>query len=258
MSIRNLEALYAPSSVAVIGASSDPSTVGGMVMRNLMEGGFNGPVMPVTKSVRSVAGVLAYPSVADLPLAPDLAVICSATTELPGLVSELGTKGTKACLVMAFDLEEQKGPDGQDLLTLALEAARPSMLRLLGPGSIGFMVPGIGLNASYFQSKSGPGKVAFISRSTAMCTTVLDWAQSRDIGFTHFISLGDKGDVDFGDTIDYLSVQPEVRSILLHIDNLNDARKFLSAARSAARNKPVIAIKAGRSEAGSDSPLLER
>jgi acetyltransferase len=250
MSVRNLSSLFAPTSIAVIGASNQEKTVGQLVMRNLLRGDFAGPIMPVNNKYQSVAGVLAYPTVEALPAVPDLAIICTPPETVPDLVGRLGALGCKAGIVMTEGLNKSRDGDGRTLQQAMLDAARPHRMRLLGPNSIGLLVPGLGLNASFSHQPALPGKVAFISQSGAVCTAVLDWARGHGIGFSHFVSLGDKADVDFGDAVDYLGGQPEVRAVLLYIETLTDARKFMSAARSAARNKPVIVIKSGRNKAG--------
>ncbi|GEO80756.1 bifunctional acetate--CoA ligase family protein/GNAT family N-acetyltransferase [Pararhodospirillum oryzae] len=250
MSVRHLSSLFAPTSVAVIGASNQPDTVGHLVMRNLLSGGFAGPIMPVNPRYQAVAGVLAYPDVDSLPVTPDLALLCTPPETLAGLIQSLGTRGTRACIVMTDVRSRGRERGPRPLSEVLLAAAREHRMRMLGPGSLGLLVPGIGLNASFFAKPAAEGKVAFVSQSGGLCTAVLDWARGHGIGFSHFLSLGEKVDVDFGDAIDYLGTQGDVRAILLHIESLTDARKFMSAARSAARNKPVIVIKSGRGAEG--------
>jgi acetyltransferase len=246
VSIRNLEKLFKPRSVAVIGASDRDGAVGGLVMRNLLEGGFSGPVMPVNPEHHAVAGVLTYADVTDLPEAPDLAVVCTPPATVPGLIARLGAIGTRAAIVLTAGLTRERDADGRTLQEAMLEAAKGVGLRILGPNCIGLLVPGIGLNASFAHLPALPGRIAFISQSGALCTAVLDWARAHDIGFSHFISLGDCADLDFGDVIDYLGSDPKTRAILLYIESIHERRNFMSAARAAARNKPVLVIKAGR------------
>ncbi len=246
MSTRNLDHLFAPSSVAVIGASNRPQTVGALLMRNLLMGGFEGPIMPVHPSNNAVAGVLAYPDIASLPMTPDMAVICTPPRAVPGVIEALGQRGVKAAIVITAGLGQITDETGRTAQDRMGEMARTYDIRLLGPNCVGLLVPGVNLNASFLHEPARPGKVAFVSQSGALCTAVLDWATPRGIGFSHFISLGDNLDVDFGDTIDYLGTHPDVRAILLYIEAVRDARKFVSAARAASRNKPVLAIKAGR------------
>ncbi|MGD9536064.1 MAG: bifunctional acetate--CoA ligase family protein/GNAT family N-acetyltransferase [Alphaproteobacteria bacterium] len=246
MSIRNLDALFKPRAVAVIGASERRGSVGNVVMRQLLAGGFDGPIMPVNPKRRAVAGVLCYPDVKTLPATPDLAVIATPPETVPSIIADLGTRGTRAAAVLTAGLGQVKTTAGQTVRQAMLEAARPHLLRILGPNTVGVLVPGIGLNASFAHVGAKPGKIALIAQSGALCTVMLDWAAARGIGFSHFISLGDSADVDFGDAIDYLAGDPDTRSILLYIEAVSGTRKFMSAARAAARNKPVIAIKAGR------------
>ncbi len=246
MSVRNLDYLFKPRSLALIGASDRPRSVGSVVMRNLLKGEFGGPVMPVNPKHRSVAGVLAYPDIESLPVTPDLAVVATPPHTVPSIIGQLGERGTKAAVVMTAAMSQHHDEEGRTLQQAMLDAARPHTLRILGPNCLGMIVPAIGLNASFSHTDILPGKIAFISQSGALCTTVLDWARSGGIGFSHFISLGDKGDVDFGDMLDYLSSDATVQAILLYVESIKNARKFMSAARAAARNKPVLAIKAGR------------
>ena len=246
MSIRNLNYLFEPRSVAVIGASERPHSVGYTVMRNLLAGGFGGPVMPVNPRYEAVAGVLAYPSVAALPRAPDLAVIGTPPHSVPGIVAELGARGTRAAVVLTAGLSRLSDEQGRNLEQAMRDAARPHLMRILGPNCLGVSVPGLRLNASFAHTDALPGRLAFVSQSGALCTAVLDWARSQGIGFSHFVSLGDIADVDFGDVLDYLASDPSTEAILLYIESIREARKFMSAARAAARNKPVVAVKAGR------------
>lgn len=246
MSVRNLEKLFEPQSVAVIGASIKPGSVGATVMRNLVAGKFSGPVIPVNPKYRAVADIAACSSVAKLPAAPDLAVICTPPRTIPGLIDELGMRGTKAAIVLTAGLSRERLPDGRTVQQGMLDAARPNLLRILGPNCIGLMLPRIGLNASFAHDQPLPGKLAFVTQSGALATAVLDWSKSRGIGFSHFVSMGDSADVDFGDVLDYLGGQAGTNGVLLYIEAVKHARKFMSAARAAARNKPVIVIKAGR------------
>ena len=247
MSRRNLEYLFKPRSIALIGASDRPHSVGATVMRNLSSGGFSGPVWPVNPRHARVAGGRAYASVADLPQTPDLAVICTPAATVPGLISELGTRGTRAAIVVSGGLEQRM--HGETIASAMLQAAEPFTLRILGPNCIGLLVPGIGLNASFAHLGARAGNLAFIAQSGALTTAMLDWAHSKQIGFSHFISLGNAADVDFGDLLDYLAREPETRAILLYIESITNARKFMSAARTAARAKPVIVVKSGRTDA---------
>ena len=263
MSIRNLEKLFQPNSVAVIGASNRPLSVGNTVMRNLLAGGFSGAIMPVNPKYQAVAGVLAYPDVAALPVAPDLAVICTPAASVPGLIGALGARGTRAAVVLSAGLRgipDETSEAGETLSLRMLQAARPYMLRILGPNCLGFLSSPRGLNASFAPSVVTPGAmvpgamtkgdIAFVAQSGAVASAVLNWAGSRGIGFSHFLSIGDAADVDAGDLLDYLGSDADTRSILLYLEQVTAARKFMSAARAAARNKPVIVVKAGREAEG--------
>ena len=250
MSVRNLEALFQPTSVAIIGASDRPGSVGSLVLRNLKQGGFKGSIWPVNKLRARVDGERAWPDVESLPQPPDLAVICTPPDSVPELIAALGRKGTRAAIVVTAGLKQTDTEAGVSLEQAMLDAARPHLLRILGPNCIGALVPGVGLNASFAPGNALPGKLAFVTQSGALATGMLDWANSRGIGFSHFISLGDSADVDFGDVLDYLASDPGTRAILMYMESVKAARKFMSAARAAARNKPVIVVKAGRAPDG--------
>ncbi len=250
MSVRNLDALLHPGSVAVIGASVRAHSVGATVMRNLVHAGFKGALYPVNPKYHEVQGVRAYANIASLPSAPDLAVICTPPWSVPGLIDQLGRRGTRAAIVLTAGLNGLRDEHDRTLTQAMLDAARPHLLRILGPNCVGLLVPGIGLNASFAHTDAVPGKIAFISQSGALVTAVLDWAKSRQIGFSHFVSLGESADVDFADLIDYLGSDGNTRAVLLYIESIRNARKFLSAARAAARNKPLIVVKAGRAPEG--------
>ncbi|HLZ65424.1 MAG TPA: GNAT family N-acetyltransferase [Aliidongia sp.] len=248
MSIRNLNRMFAPRSVALIGASDRPLSVGAVVAHNLLRGGFAGPVMPVNPRHDAIESVLCYPDIAHLPVVPDLAVIATPPAGVPALIGELGARGCRAAIVLsaAFD----QGPDGPALRQALLDAAKPHLLRVVGPNCLGLAVPGIGLNATFSRIPPLKGDVACLTQSGAIATTLIDWAAGHGIGFSHMVSLGDMADVDVGDMLDYLAHDGQVRAILLYAEGVTNARKFMSAARAAARTKPVIILKAGRYLAG--------
>ncbi len=243
MSIRHLDSLFDPRSVAVIGASDRPGSVGATVWHNLRSGGFEGALFAVNPKHAQVGGEKAWASVAALPHAPELALICTPPASVAGLVRELGERGTKAAIVMTAGLSARQK-------AAMLSAARRHLLRILGPNCLGLLAPHRGLNASFAQLPAAAGQLAFVSQSGALVTAMLDWAAGRSIGFSHFVSLGEHADVDFGDLLDYLGHDAKTRAILLYIESIEAPRKFMSAARAAARNKPVIVVKAGRSNAG--------
>ncbi|MFQ2481270.1 GNAT family N-acetyltransferase [Aeromonas caviae] len=234
-----LDRLFKPHSIAVIGASSDPQKAGHVVIRHLLAGQFQGPILPVAPRSQAVAGVLAYPDIESLPLSPDLAIVCTRRERVLPLIEELGKKGTGAAIILAaqFSTDER----------LRLKhLCQQYGIRLLGPNSMGMLLPGQGINASFSPIAATPGQVAFLSQSAAVSTTILDWAKQREIGFSAFISLGDHCDIDFGQLLDQLSRDGTTRAILIYMDKLHDARHFLSAARAASRNKPILILKSGR------------
>jgi len=245
MSVRNLDKLFKPEAVALIGATPRHGSPGAVLARNLRRGGFRGPLMLVNPHHRSIGGAPVHRDIASLPEVPDLAVIATSPETVPGLIGELGARGTRAAVVITAGFGE-RGASGHALQQATLEAARPHLLRLVGPNCIGIMVPAVGLDASVSHIRPLPGDLAFVSQSGGMITAVVDWATSRAIGFSHVVSLGDMADVDFGDMLDYLAADPGTRAILLYIEAITQARKFMSAARAAARNKPVLAVKGGR------------
>jgi len=250
MTIRNLEKLFRPRSVAVIGATNRPGAVGAVVMHNLLEGGFEGPILPINPKHSAVAGVLAYPDVDSLPIPPDLAVICTPPEPIPLLIEKLAAIGTRAAIVLTAGLDQAKTRDGRTVKQAMLDATNKHLFRILGPNCLGLLVPGIKLNASFAHLPATDGKIALVSQSGALCTVILDWAAENGAGFSHFISLGECADVDFGDVIDYLATDISTRAILLYVESITGGRKFMSACRAAARNKPVIVIKSGRGSAG--------
>jgi acetyltransferase len=243
MTIRHIDQLLDPASVAVFGASARAGSVGATVWRNLSQGGYGGSLWPVNPKHRRLDDRPCYRDVAELPAAPDLAVICTPAATVPALIGELGARGTRAAVVLTAGLDAAAK-------AAMLQAARPHLLRILGPNCLGLLVPQIGLNASFAHIGASPGSLAFVSQSGALVTAMLDWAAGRGVGFSHCISLGEHADIDFGDLLDWLAGCPRTRAILLYIESVEGARKFMSAARAAARNKPVIVVKAGRSTAG--------
>ena len=238
MSQRGLEALLRPKSIAVIGASVKPDRAGYLMMRNLLSGGFSGPVLPVTPAYKAVCGVMTWPDVASLPFPPDLAVICTNPSRNEALLNALGEKGCKTCIILSSPKEQQ---------AVLLACATRWQMRILGPNSLGLLAPWQGLNASFSPVPIRKGKLAFVSQSAAVSNTILDWAQQREMGFSYFIALGDSLDIDVDELLDYLSRDTKTSAILLYLEQLSDARRFVSAARSASRNKPILVIKSGRS-----------
>ncbi len=249
MSTRHLDRLFHPASVAVIGASDRPGSIGNVVLHNLKQGGFKGPIWPVNRQHDRIDGAPAWRDVQSLPAAPDLAVICTPAASVPELVSELGRKGTRAAIVLSSGLRQAGAPGAPTLEQSMLDAARPHLLRILGPNCIGALIPAIGLNASFAPGNALSGTLAFVTQSGALATAMLDWANERGIGFSSFLSLGDSADVDFGDVLDDLASDPGTRAILMYVESVKSGRKFMSAARAASRNKPVILVKGGKTPA---------
>ncbi|WP_429182066.1 GNAT family N-acetyltransferase [Aeromonas salmonicida] len=234
-----LDRLFKPQSIAVIGASTDPQKAGHVVIRHLLAGQFKGPILPVSPHNKAIAGVLAYPDIASLPLSPDLAIICTKRERVLSLIEALGKKGAGAAIILAADFSQE---EREQLQRLGSQYG----IRLLGPNSMGMLLPAQGINASFSPIAAKPGQVAFVSQSAAVSTTILDWAKQHELGFSAFISLGDHCDIDFGQLLDQLSRDGTTRAILLYMDKLHDARHFLSAARAASRNKPILVLKSGR------------
>ncbi|MET3129803.1 acetyltransferase [Oxalobacteraceae bacterium GrIS 1.11] len=249
MSIKNFDSLFKPRSLALIGASAKPLGIGATALANLLGGGFGGPIWLVNPKYHELSGLRCHAKVSALPQAPELALICTPPATIPGLIRELGARGTKAAIVMTGGLD-LPGAGGKNVRQAMLDAAKPHLLRILGPASLGLLAPHIGLNASFAHRGALPGKIAFVSQSGALAGAVLDWAAARGIGFSKFIALGGGADIDFGDLLDYLAGDSETGAILLYMHDLRCARKFMSAARVAAGGKPVIVLRAGREASG--------
>ena len=244
MTIRNLERAVHPKSVAVIGASTREGSLGQVVMNNIIAAGFEGEVWPVNPKHREVAGRRCYSNACELPGVPDLGVIVTPPTAVPGVIGELIEKGTCAAVVITGGLTRENG-----LRQAILDAARPTLFRIIGPNSLGLMIPPLKLNAGFAHLAAKTGNIALLSQSGAIATSLIDWAADNDVGFSHIVSLGDMADVDVGDWLDLLAGERKTRAIVMYLETIPNARKFMSAARAAARLKPVIAIKAGRHEA---------
>jgi acetyltransferase len=241
MTLRNLDLAFAPRSVAVVGASPRPESVGRIVLENILSGGYKGQVYPVNLKYDAVLGQRCYRHVADLPEPPDLAVIVTPPSSIPRLVAALGALGGKAAVVVTAGVGADDG-----LRQRMLDAARPHLLRIIGPNTIGILNPLIDLNASFVPMAPPPGPLGLISQSGAIVASLVDWAVAEGLGFSQIISLGDMADVDVADCINMLAIDNNTKAILLYLESISGARKFMSAARAAARTKPVIAVKPGR------------
>ena len=245
-----LEAMFAPNSVAVIGATDRPGTVGRTVLENLLHGRFQGKVFAVNAKHAEVLGIRAYKSIRDISRPVDLAVVATPAVTVPQLIGDCVDSGVKAAVVISAGFKEC-GAEGQALETQIQEQLRRSSLRLIGPNCLGIMNPTIGLNATFAKDAPGAGSVAFLSQSGALLSSILDWSHREQVGFSAIVSTGSMLDVNWGDLIYYFGDDPHTKSILLYMESVGDARSFLSAAREMALAKPIIVIKAGRSEAAS-------
>lgn len=246
MTIRNLDKIFRPKRVAIVGASETPGKVGQILLGNLVGHGFGGVVYPVNSQRESVQGIAAYPNLASLPHVPDLAVICTPAATVPELIDQCGRLGIWGVVIISAGFREM-GDTGRQLEEqVRAAAARYPGLRIVGPNCLGIMVPSIGLNASFARGMAAPGRVAFISQSGALCTSVLDWARAAKIGFSHFHSIGNMLDVGIDDLLDYVAADPHTDSVVLYVESISRARQFMSAARALSRDKPIVAYKAGR------------
>ncbi len=248
ISLSSLDPIFRPTSVAVVGASASPGSVGSILMRNLMASPFGGVVYPVNPQRKAVHGVRCCATLKDVPEPIDLAVIATPAPIVLGVVQQCVDLGVKGAIIISAGFSEL-GAAGKALEQQVRETARGHM-RLIGPNCLGVIHPPSGLNASFAATMARSGNVALLSQSGAILTSILDWAEARHIGFSSFVSVGAMADVDFADLIDYFGDDPNTRSILLYMESIGDVRKFLSAARAVARTKPVIVVKAGRHEAG--------
>ena len=248
-----LSALFQPASVAIIGASNEAGSVGAVLAEN-MAAGYRGSLYAVNPKHRSVHGLDCYPAVGKIPQRIDLAVIATPAHTVPGVIEECGEAGVRAAVVITAGFSET-GPQGARLERALLENARRYRLRVIGPNCLGLMRPETGLNATFARGGALVGSIGLISQSGAVCTAMLDWAHSHGVGFSSVVSLGGSTDVDFGEIIDFLVNDPKTEHILLYIEGVRDARRFVSALRAAARVKPVILMKVGRHPAGSRAAM---
>ncbi|MCB0661265.1 MAG: bifunctional acetate--CoA ligase family protein/GNAT family N-acetyltransferase [Saprospiraceae bacterium] len=249
-----LDKIFSPTSIAVIGASNREHSVGRAVFQNILSGGFEGVVYPVNPKHNSIQGVKCYDSIKDVPERVDLAIILTPTKTVVKIAEECGKDGVGGLLVISSGFQEM-GKEGQKLSQKLLEVSHKYGMRFLGPNCLGFINPALKINASFAHRNATPGKLAFISQSGALCTVILDWAAEKNVGFSHFVSGGSMTDIGFHDLIDYFGSDRNTSAILIYMESLTDARKFLSAARAFARTKPIIVLKAGKSQEGARSAL---
>lgn len=243
---RQLDAIFTPKAVAVIGATENEGSVGRTVMHNLLATSFGGEVFPVNPKRPSVLGVKAYPSVKEIPKKVDLAVVVTPAKVVPQVISECADLQIPAAVVISAGFKEMGAP-GEALEQEILKSARRGKMRIIGPNCLGVMNPTTGLNATFAAGMAHKGNLAFISQSGALCTAVLDWSLREKVGFSAFVSIGSMVDVNWGDLINYFGNDPATKSILIYMESIGDARSFLSAAREVSLTKPIILIKAGRS-----------
>lgn len=249
---RPLDAIFRPASVAVVGATEKAGSVGRTVLANLIATPFGGTVFPVNPTRRNVLGVRAYRRVVDVPEPVDLAVIVTPAPTVPAVMEDCVAAGVHGAIVISAGFKEL-GPPGEALERQVLDVARRGRMRLIGPNCLGVMNPISGMNATFAKGIARPGRLAFLSQSGALLTSVLDWSLLEQVGFSSIVSLGSMLDVGFGDLIDYLGDDPRTESILVYMESVGDARAFLSAAREVALTKPIILIKAGRTEAAAQA-----
>ncbi len=250
MGIENMDKIFKPKAIAVVGASNRDGSIGFSIYRNLVESGYQGKIYPVNNRHRTIWNDRAHGSVTDIGNPVDLAMIATPIATVPQIIRECGTSGIKGAVIISAGGKET-GKTGADIeATIKAEAAKAG-IRVLGPNCLGLYSCENFLNANFASQTPIPGKMAFISQSGAICTSVLDMAVKERIGFRYFVSLGSMVDLEFGDMVDYMGADPEVTSILMYIENLSRFRNFMSAARAVSRIKPIIVLKAGRTRAGS-------
>jgi acetyltransferase len=249
MSLYRLDNIFKPKSVAVVGASDRPMTVGRALVKNLIDGHFGGTIYPVNPKKKEILGLDAYPSLSDIGQPVDMAVISTPIATVPDIMEECARLGIGGAIIISAGGKEV-GPEGEAIEARIREIAHAGKVRVVGPNCLGVISLESKLNASFGPTMPLPGNLAFISQSGAVCTAVLDYALKEKVGFSYFISIGSMLDVDYGDLIDYLGNDPNVSSILLYVEMVNNHRKFMSAARAVSRVKPIVVLKSGRSAAG--------
>ena len=241
MTIRNLDRAFAPRSIALVGASERPGSLGALVLSNILAGGFEGQIFAINPKYRSLSGLPCYSSVKDLPAAPDLCIIATPPGTVPAIIEDIGAVGGRAAVIITAGIGEK-----DQLKQRMLEAAGRHGLRIIGPNTIGILAPRLGLNASFSHLAARAGSLALLSQSGAIVSSIIDWAEAEEIGFSQIVSLGDMADVDVGDCLNMLALDPATSAILMYLESIPDGRKFMSAARAAARIKPVFVVKPGR------------
>ncbi|TET65054.1 acetyl CoA synthetase subunit alpha, partial [Candidatus Bathyarchaeota archaeon] len=254
MGTENLDKIFNPRRIAVIGASDRENSVGAKLLRNLIGVGYKGVVYPVNPFQPMVQGITAYPNIKRIPWQVELAIVATPAHTVPQIVEECGTTGVSGIIIVSAGFKEA-GEEGKTLEKRILKCKNRFNMRIIGPSSIGVMRPRIKLNATFVNKTAQPGKIAFISQSAALCASVLDWASEAHVGFSAVVSVGSMLDVDFGDLIDYFGTDAQTTSIVLYMESIKNARKFMSAARGFARAKPIVVVKAGRFRESAEAAL---
>jgi acetyltransferase len=246
MNIHNLDPIFNPQRIALIGVTTNPNSVSGKVLINLVSGGFRGVVYPINPDKEAVMGIPCYPDIKSLPKVPDLGIICTPAEKVAGVIRECGEIGIPGIIIISAGFKEigEEGAKMEEEIRSLVK--KYEGMRIIGPNCLGVIVPSLKLNASFAAAMPRPGNIAFISQSGALCTSVLDWAMEGKIGFSQFVSIGNSLDVEFGDLIDYFGEDENTHCIILYIESITNSRKFMTAARAFARKKPIIVYKAGR------------
>ncbi|GLO63637.1 protein lysine acetyltransferase [Vibrio sp. MACH09] len=252
--MNNIAKLLKPTSVAVIGASNRSFRAGEVVMKNLLAGEFQGAIMPVTPKYKAVCGVLAYKNIDSLPIIPDVAILCTHASRNKEIFLQLAEKRVSCAIVLSSDMHLAT-ENGKTVEQECLEIAKEHGIRVLGANSLGIILPWQNFNASFSPVSASKGNIAFISQSAAVCTTILDWANDKNIGFSSFISIGNGSDIDVAELLDHLCTDSKTNAILLYIDSIKDARRFMSAARAASRNRRILVLKGGKTHAGREAAI---
>ena len=254
LGIENLNRIFNPKRIAVVGASNREGSIGAKIFSNLTGAGYEGEVFPVNPFRPTVQGITAYPSVNKIPCKIDLAIIATPAHTVPQVAEECGKAGVAGVIIISAGLNST-GEDGASLEKQLLEHQKKYGMRIIGPNSLGVIRPKNELYATFADKKARPGKIAFISQSAALCASAIDWASEAQVGFSAVVSTGSILDVDLGDLIDYFGIDAQTRSIVLYVESIKDGRKFMSAARCSARTKPIMLVKAGRFKESSEAAL---
>ena len=249
-----LDKIFQPKSIAVIGASNKEGSVGFALMKNLLKGGFKGEIFPVNLRHNQIQGIACYKSVLKIPEPVDMAIIATPANTVSKVLAECGKVKISGVVILSAGFKEA-GEKGNELYQQILRTARKNRIRIIGPNCVGFINPSLGINASFLSRMALPGKIAFISQSGALNASILDWSVDQNVGFSHFVSVGSMIDVDFADLIDYFGTDNRTSCILIYMESLTNARKFMSAARAFSRYKPIIVLKAGKSGEGAKAAL---